>query len=118
MASRALNIPNLLTYARIVAVPLIVLCFFIGTIATLDASSAEGASSGSEDDAEPPKTKPTETDVSDEDSARPKKREAAAPPESRGDGCSPEPLPPADLVVAADLLYAYFDPRIRYGGDD
>ncbi|MBG21508.1 MAG: CDP-diacylglycerol--glycerol-3-phosphate 3-phosphatidyltransferase [Rhizobiales bacterium] len=29
MASRALNIPNLLTYARIVAVPLIVLCFFI-----------------------------------------------------------------------------------------
>lgn len=29
MASRALNIPNLLTYARILAVPLIVLCFFI-----------------------------------------------------------------------------------------
>jgi len=29
MSSRALNIPNLLTYARIVAVPLIVLCFFI-----------------------------------------------------------------------------------------
>ncbi|MCQ4632243.1 cardiolipin synthase [Shinella sp. BE166] len=29
MASRAYNIPNLLTYARIVAVPLIVLCFFI-----------------------------------------------------------------------------------------
>ena len=29
MDSRALNIPNLLTYARIVAVPLIVLCFFI-----------------------------------------------------------------------------------------
>ena len=56
----------------------------VRTIATLDASSAEGASSGSEDDAEPPKTKPTETDVSDEDSARPKKREAAAPPESRG----------------------------------
>ena len=29
MDSRALNIPNLLTYARIVTVPLIVLCFFI-----------------------------------------------------------------------------------------
>lgn len=29
MASRAYNIPNLLTYARILAVPLIVLCFFI-----------------------------------------------------------------------------------------
>ncbi len=29
MASRALNIPNLLTYARILAVPLIVGCFFI-----------------------------------------------------------------------------------------
>jgi cardiolipin synthase len=29
MASRAYNIPNLLTYARIVAVPVIVLCFFI-----------------------------------------------------------------------------------------
>jgi cardiolipin synthase len=29
MASRAYNIPNLLTYARIVAVPLIVGCFFI-----------------------------------------------------------------------------------------
>ena len=29
MASRAYNIPNLLTYARIVAVPLIVLCFFV-----------------------------------------------------------------------------------------
>jgi len=29
MASRAYNIPNLLTYARIVAVPLIVVCFFI-----------------------------------------------------------------------------------------
>ena len=29
MASRAYSIPNLLTYARIVAVPLIVLCFFI-----------------------------------------------------------------------------------------
>lgn len=29
MASRALNIPNLLTYGRILAVPLIVLCFFV-----------------------------------------------------------------------------------------
>ncbi|WP_454700560.1 CDP-diacylglycerol--glycerol-3-phosphate 3-phosphatidyltransferase [Agrobacterium burrii] len=29
MASRAYNIPNLLTYARILAVPVIVLCFFI-----------------------------------------------------------------------------------------
>ncbi|MBB4065529.1 CDP-diacylglycerol--glycerol-3-phosphate 3-phosphatidyltransferase [Gellertiella hungarica] len=29
MASRAYNIPNLLTYGRILAVPLIVLCFFI-----------------------------------------------------------------------------------------
>lgn len=29
MASRALNLPNLLTYLRIVCVPLIVLCFFI-----------------------------------------------------------------------------------------
>jgi cardiolipin synthase len=29
MASRAYSIPNLLTYARIIAVPLIVLCFFI-----------------------------------------------------------------------------------------
>ena len=28
MASRALSLPNLLTYARIVAVPLVVLCFF------------------------------------------------------------------------------------------
>ena len=28
MASRAYNIPNLLTYGRIVTVPLIVLCFF------------------------------------------------------------------------------------------
>ncbi|MBC7337586.1 MAG: CDP-diacylglycerol--glycerol-3-phosphate 3-phosphatidyltransferase, partial [Clostridia bacterium] len=27
MASRAYNIPNLLTYARILAVPLIVVCF-------------------------------------------------------------------------------------------
>ncbi|MBW9087829.1 CDP-diacylglycerol--glycerol-3-phosphate 3-phosphatidyltransferase [Rhizobium wenxiniae] len=29
MASRAYNIPNLLTYARILAVPVIVLCFFV-----------------------------------------------------------------------------------------
>lgn len=29
MATRAYNIPNLLTYARILAVPLIVVCFFI-----------------------------------------------------------------------------------------
>ena len=29
MASRAYNIPNLLTYGRILAVPLIVLCFFV-----------------------------------------------------------------------------------------
>lgn len=29
MPQRALNLPNLLTYARIVAVPLIVLCFFL-----------------------------------------------------------------------------------------
>ncbi|MDF1778597.1 MAG: CDP-diacylglycerol--glycerol-3-phosphate 3-phosphatidyltransferase [Rhizobiaceae bacterium] len=29
MASQTYNIPNLLTYARIVAVPLIVLCFFV-----------------------------------------------------------------------------------------
>lgn len=29
MASRAYNIPNMLTYGRILAVPLIVLCFFI-----------------------------------------------------------------------------------------
>ncbi|MFD1746136.1 CDP-diacylglycerol--glycerol-3-phosphate 3-phosphatidyltransferase [Rhizobium helianthi] len=29
MASRALNIPNLLTYARIVAVPIVVACFFV-----------------------------------------------------------------------------------------
>nr|WP_272211080.1 hypothetical protein [Marinicella sp. W31]MDC2876964.1 hypothetical protein [Marinicella sp. W31] len=28
MASKAYNIPNLLTYGRILAVPLIVLCFF------------------------------------------------------------------------------------------
>lgn len=29
MARRAFNLPNLLTYARIVAVPLVVLCFFL-----------------------------------------------------------------------------------------
>ncbi|PZU87085.1 MAG: CDP-diacylglycerol--glycerol-3-phosphate 3-phosphatidyltransferase [Shinella sp.] len=29
MASRAYNLPNILTYARIVAVPIIVLCFFV-----------------------------------------------------------------------------------------
>lgn len=29
MASRAFNLPNMLTYARIVAVPLVVLCFFL-----------------------------------------------------------------------------------------
>ncbi|WP_185983241.1 CDP-diacylglycerol--glycerol-3-phosphate 3-phosphatidyltransferase [Aureimonas mangrovi] len=29
MASKALSLPNILTYARIVAVPLVVLCFFI-----------------------------------------------------------------------------------------
>lgn len=29
MAKRAFNLPNLLTYARIIAVPLIVLCFFL-----------------------------------------------------------------------------------------
>ena len=29
MASRAYNIPNLLTYARIVAVPIVVACFFV-----------------------------------------------------------------------------------------
>ncbi|MGV8939299.1 MAG: CDP-diacylglycerol--glycerol-3-phosphate 3-phosphatidyltransferase [Allorhizobium sp.] len=37
MASRTYNIPNLLTYARILAVPLIVLCFFIeGQLASSD----------------------------------------------------------------------------------
>ena len=37
MASRAYNIPNLLTYARIVAVPIIVFCFFIeGRLASSD----------------------------------------------------------------------------------
>jgi cardiolipin synthase (CMP-forming) len=30
MASRALSLPNMLTYARIVAVPLVVVCFFWG----------------------------------------------------------------------------------------
>ncbi|TIV20673.1 MAG: CDP-alcohol phosphatidyltransferase family protein, partial [Mesorhizobium sp.] len=29
MAQRAFNLPNILTYARIVAVPLVVLCFFL-----------------------------------------------------------------------------------------
>lgn len=29
MATKSLNVPNLLTYARIVAVPLVVLCFFV-----------------------------------------------------------------------------------------
>ena len=29
MATKSLNLPNLLTYARIVAVPLVVLCFFV-----------------------------------------------------------------------------------------
>ncbi|PZM17290.1 CDP-diacylglycerol--glycerol-3-phosphate 3-phosphatidyltransferase [Rhizobium tubonense] len=37
MASRAYNIPNLLTYGRILAVPLIVLCFFVeGKLASSD----------------------------------------------------------------------------------
>ena len=37
MAKRAYNIPNMLTYGRIVAVPLIVLCFFIsGTLQSSD----------------------------------------------------------------------------------
>jgi CDP-diacylglycerol--glycerol-3-phosphate 3-phosphatidyltransferase len=37
MSSRAYNIPNLLTYARIVAVPIIVFCFFIeGRLASSD----------------------------------------------------------------------------------
>lgn len=37
MASRAYNIPNLLTYARIIAVPIIVLCFFVeGRLASSD----------------------------------------------------------------------------------
>ena len=29
MAKRAFNLPNMLTYARIIAVPLVVLCFFL-----------------------------------------------------------------------------------------
>src|SRR5215468_3254565 len=29
MAKRALNLPNILTYGRILAVPLVVLCFFL-----------------------------------------------------------------------------------------
>ena len=29
MANRALNLPNMLTYGRIIAVPLVVLCFFV-----------------------------------------------------------------------------------------
>ena len=29
MASKAYSLPNMLTYARIVAVPLVVLCFFV-----------------------------------------------------------------------------------------
>ena len=29
MANRALNLPNILTYGRIIAVPLVVLCFFV-----------------------------------------------------------------------------------------
>lgn len=37
MASRAYSIPNLLTYGRILAVPLIVLCFFVeGRLASTD----------------------------------------------------------------------------------
>ncbi|WAJ30458.1 CDP-diacylglycerol--glycerol-3-phosphate 3-phosphatidyltransferase [Antarcticirhabdus aurantiaca] len=37
MASRAYSLPNILTYARIVAVPLVVLCFFIeGTLRSPD----------------------------------------------------------------------------------
>lgn len=37
MASRAYNIPNLLTYGRILAVPVIVLCFFVeGELASSD----------------------------------------------------------------------------------
>ena len=37
MATRAYNIPNMLTYGRIVAVPLIVLCFFVeGTLQSTD----------------------------------------------------------------------------------
>ena len=37
MAQRAFNLPNMLTYARIVAVPLVVLCFFLeGTLKSSD----------------------------------------------------------------------------------
>lgn len=37
MASRTYNIPNMLTYGRIIAVPLIVLCFFVeGQLASSD----------------------------------------------------------------------------------
>ena len=37
MASRAYSLPNLLTYARIVCVPLVVLCFFLeGTLRSPD----------------------------------------------------------------------------------
>jgi cardiolipin synthase len=37
MAKRAYNIPNMLTYGRIIAVPLIVLCFFVeGTLQSTD----------------------------------------------------------------------------------
>jgi cardiolipin synthase len=37
MAKRAFNLPNMLTYGRILAVPLIVLCFFIeGTLQSTD----------------------------------------------------------------------------------
>lgn len=37
MAKRVYNIPNMLTYARIVAVPVIVLCFFVeGTLQSTD----------------------------------------------------------------------------------
>ncbi len=37
MANRAYNIPNMLTYGRIAAVPLIVLCFFVeGTLQSTD----------------------------------------------------------------------------------
>jgi cardiolipin synthase len=39
MQQRAFNLPNMLTYARIVAVPLVVLCFFLeGRLQTTDAA--------------------------------------------------------------------------------
>ncbi len=39
MASRTFNLPNMLTYARIVAVPLVVLCFFLeGQLKSSDAA--------------------------------------------------------------------------------